>query len=178
MIFTPTDIDGGVVIELKKIEDERGSFARAFCKKEFDDQGLKSDFVQGNTAVSHRKGTLRGMHYQQAPYAEAKLVRCIRGAVFDVAIDLRPASATYCQWVGVELTAENNRLLYVPEGFAHGYQALADNTELFYLVSQFYTPQAEKGVRWNDPRFGIAWPISDDILLSDKDRTWPDFTPE
>lgn len=177
MIFTPAGIDGLFVIELKKIEDQRGSFARTFCKREFEDHGLTSVFVQGNTAVSRRKGTLRGMHYQKEPYAEAKLVRCIRGAAFDVAIDLRPASQTYCRWFGVEITAKNNRLLYVPEGFAHGYQALADNSELFYMVSQFYTPQAEQGLRWNDSRFNIAWPITDAIQLSDKDRSWPDFAP-
>ena len=176
MIFTPAGIDGVFIIELKKIEDERGSFARTFCKAEFEDHGLTSVFVQGNTAVSRRKGTLRGVHYQKEPYAEAKLVRCIRGGAFDVAIDLRPESQTYCQWFGVELTADNNRLLYIPEGFAHGYQALADNTELFYLVSQFYTPQAEQGVRWNDSRFNVTWPITDAIVLSDKDRSWPDFT--
>lgn len=177
MLFNPTGINGVFLIELQKIEDDRGSFARTFCKKEFEENGLNTVFVQGNTAVSRCKGTLRGMHYQRAPFAEAKLIRCIRGAVFDVAIDLRPESTTYCQWFGIELTAENNRLLYVPEGFAHGYQALMDDTELFYLVSQFYTPQAEQGVRWDDSQFNIAWPIVDGLQLSEKDRAWPDFSP-
>jgi dTDP-4-dehydrorhamnose 3,5-epimerase len=116
------------------------------------------------------------MHYQAAPHGEAKLVRCIRGAVFDVVVDLRPASPSYCRWFGLELTEANGRMLYFPDGFAHGYQALQDETELAYMVSQFYTPEAEKGVRWNDPRFNITWPIVDGIILSDKDRQWPDFT--
>ena len=176
MIFKPTGIDGAFVIELKKIQDDRGYFARTFCQKEFQAHGLCTFLVQANTAFTQRKGTVRGMHYQAAPYAEAKLVRCIRGAAFDVMLDLRPGSKSYCQWFGVELTSDNHRMLYIPEGFAHGYQTLQDDTELFYLVSQFYTPQAEQGVRWNDARFNISWPIVADAMLSDKDRTWPDFT--
>ncbi len=176
MIFKTTGIDGAFVIELKKIQDDRGYFARTFCQKEFEAHGLATSLAQANTAFSHRRGTLRGMHYQGAPYAEAKLVRCIRGAAFDAIIDLRPGSKSYCQWVGVELTADNSRMLYVPEGFAHGYQTLTDDTELFYLVSQFYTPQAEQGVRWNDARFNISWPIVAGALLSDKDQNWPDYT--
>lgn len=176
MIFKTTGIEGAFVIELEKIQDHRGYFARTFCQKEFQAHGLCTSLVQANTALTQRKGTLRGMHYQAAPYAEAKLVRCIRGAAFDVMIDLRPGSKSYCRWFGVELTADNHRMLYVPEGFAHGYQTLQDDTELFYLVSQFYTPQAEQGVRWNDARFNIAWPIVAGALLSDKDRSWPDFT--
>ena len=175
MIFKATKLEGAFVVELKKIEDDRGFFARTFCKKEFAEHGIATSMVQANTAFSRRKGTLRGMHYQREPYAEAKLMRCIRGAAFDVIIDLRPNSETYCQWFGIELTAENGCMLYVPEGFAHGYQTLVDDTEMAYLVSQFYTPDAEQGVRWNDPRFNITWPIDTEIELSDKDRSWPNY---
>lgn len=175
MIFIATRLDGVFVVELEKHQDERGYFARIFCQREFAAQGLSTNFAQANTSLSSYKGTLRGMHYQTEPHAETKLVRCLRGAVFDVIIDLRPESESYCQWFGVELTADSGKMLYVPEGFAHGYQTLQDNSELFYLVSQFYTPQAEQGIRWNDVRFGISWPQEKDILLSDKDRAWPDF---
>ena len=176
MIFKTTEIEGAFVIEMEKIQDDRGYLARTFCQKEFEAHGLSTFLAQANTVFSHHKGTLRGMHYQRAPYAEAKLMRCIHGAAFDVIIDLRPGSKSYCRWFGVELTADNGRMLYVPEGFAHGYQTLKDDTELFYPVSQFYTPQAEQGVRWNDARFNISWPIITDVLLSEKDRAWPDFT--
>jgi dTDP-4-dehydrorhamnose 3,5-epimerase len=175
MKFFPTELEGSFVIELEPIQDDRGYFARTYCAQEFEAQKITESFVQANTAFSHRKGTLRGMHYQRAPYAEAKLVRCIHGAAFDVIIDLRPESASYCKWFGVELTFQNNRLLYIPKGFAHGYQTLTDRTELFYMVSAFYTPQAELGIRWNDPRFGIEWPIVDDVNISEKDRAWPNF---
>ena len=175
MIFTTAPLDGAFVIELEKYQDERGYFARTFCQREFAAQGLNTNLAQANTSLSRYKGTLRGMHYQTGPHAETKLVRCMRGAVFDAIIDLRPESESYCQWFGVELTADSGKMLYVPEGFAHGYQTLQDNTELFYLVSQFYTPQAERGVRWNDVRFGISWPEDKEVFLSDKDRTWPDF---
>lgn len=175
MNFETTPIEGARVITLAKIKDERGYFARTFCKREFASQGLSTSFVQANTAFSLHQGTLRGMHYQRAPHAEAKLVRCIRGAVFDVIIDLRPDSHSYCRWFGLELTEDNGKLLFIPEGCAHGYQILRDDSELFYLVSEFYTPEAEQGLRWNDPRFNIDWPIVDDVRLSDKDRAWPDF---
>jgi len=174
MIFSETPFDGAFIIELEKHQDQRGYFARTFCQREFEAKGLDTNLVQANNSLSLSKGTLRGMHYQKAPYAEAKLVRCISGACFDVMIDLRPDSKTYCQWFGLELTEKNRKMLYIPEGFAHGFQTLADNTELFYLVSQFYTPEAERGVRWNDLRFGISWP-EEKVLLSDKDLTWPDF---
>lgn len=175
MKFISTEMDGPVVIELDLIQDDRGYFARTFCLREFEAQKLPTNFVQANTAFSHRKGTLRGMHYQCAPHAEAKLVRCIRGAAFDAVIDLRPESNSYCKWFGIELTAENGLMLYVPKGFAHGYQTLEDHTEFFYLVSEFYAPHAEQGVRWNDPCFAITWPINDNVNLSNKDRSWPDF---
>ncbi|BBO77671.1 dTDP-4-dehydrorhamnose 3,5-epimerase [Desulfosarcina widdelii] len=176
MKFEKTEIAGVVVIKLEKIQDPRGYFARTFCRREFETHGLSTSLVQANTALSHHKGTLRGMHYQAAPHGEAKLVRCIRGAIFDAVVDLRPASPSYCRWFGVELTEDNGRMLYFPEGLAHGYQTLQDDSEVAYMVSQFYTPEAEKGVRWNDPRFNIVWPIVDGVLLSDKDRQWPDFT--
>ena len=175
MIFKATALEGAFVIELEKHQDDRGYFARTFCQREFSDHGLNTNIAQANTSLSRSKGTLHGMHYQTEPYAETKLVRCIGGAVFDVIIDLRPESESFCQWFGAELTAENGRMMYVPEGFAHGYQTLRDNSELFYPVSQFYTPEVEKGVRWNDKRFGISWPETNKILLSDKDRGWPDF---
>jgi dTDP-4-dehydrorhamnose 3,5-epimerase len=177
MIFRETRLKGSFVIEPEKHEDDRGFFARAWCQKEFKVHRLSPDMVQANIAFSLQKGTLRGMHYQTDPYQEAKLVRCIRGKVFDVIIDLRPDSNTYCEWLGVELTEWNHRMLYVPEDFAHGYQTLENNSEVFYLVSQFYSPGAERGVRWNDPAFGIDWPETENIIVSKKDRDWPDYIP-
>jgi dTDP-4-dehydrorhamnose 3,5-epimerase len=174
MIFTETKLPGAFIIEIEKREDERGFFARAWCKKEFEAYGLNLDWVQANLAFSKRRGTLRGMHYQVAPYEEAKLMRCIRGAIYDVIIDLRPDSPTYKQWLGGELTADNHKMLYVPEGFAHGYQTLMDNIETFYQVSQFYSPESERGLRYDDPAFGIEWPI-DVQVISDKDKSWPDY---
>lgn len=178
MIFTPTRLPGAYLIDLEKHVDERGFFARAWCQREFAAHGLTARVVQCNLSYNPRKGTLRGMHYQVAPHAEAKLVRCIRGAIYDVIIDLRPDSPTYMQWLGVELTADNRRLLFVPEGFAHGFQTLADDTEVFYQVSAFYHPEAERGVRWNDPLFGIVWPEVEQRLISPKDQSWPDYQPQ
>ena len=175
MIFQETKLKGAFIIELEKHKDERGYFSRAWCQKEFTAHGLNPNMVQANVAFSLKKGTLRGMHYQAEPYQEAKLVRCVRGKVFDVIIDLRPNSVTYRQWFGVELTPGNQTMLYVPEGFAHGYQTLLDNTEVFYLVSQFYTPDSERGVRWNDSAFGIDWPKTTDLIISKKDQSWPDY---
>jgi len=177
MIFTETKLPGAYLIDVEKREDHRGFFARGWCQREFEAHGLVPCVVQANISFNKRKGTLRGMHYQIAPYAETKLVRCIRGALYDVIIDLRSESPTYMQWLGVELTAENYRMLYVPEGFAHGFQTLVDNTEATYQVSQFYTPGAEGGVRYDDPAFGIEWPI-DVQVISDKDRSWPNYSPE
>ena len=136
---------------------------------------MNTRWVQANLAFSRKKGTLRGLHFQVAPYEEIKLMRCIRGAIFDVILDLRPESPTYKQWLGVELTADNHRMLYVPGGFAHGYQSLVDDTEVFYPVSQFYMPRAEQGVRWNDPAFAIGWPLTKNPILSKKDKSWPDY---
>ena len=143
-------LKGAFIIEPERLEDNRGFFARAWCKKEFETHGLNSRLVQCNISFNKSSGTLRGMHYQVAPYEEAKLVRCTMGAIYDVIIDLRPDSATYMDWIGVELTADNRKMLYVPENFAHGYQTLNDNTEVFYQVSQFYSPEFETGVRWDD----------------------------
>lgn len=175
MIFTETKLRGAFIIETEPIRDSRGFFARAWCKKEFEEHGLKSSLVQANITFSREKGTLRGMHYQAAPYQEAKVVRCITGAVFDVIIDLRQDSPTYREWIGTELTEDNCRMLYVPEDFAHGYQTLADNTAVFYQVSQFYCPQSERGIRWNDPALGITWPPAQHLVISEKDKKWPDI---
>ena len=176
MKFIPTPLADAHVIELDKIGDDRGFFARAFCEEEFAAAGLVSRFVQVNNSLSADKGTLRGMHYQLAPKAETKLVRCIRGSLWDVIIDLRPDSATFCQHYGVELSADNRRMLYVPKGFAHGFITLHDDTEAFYFVDEFYAPDMERGVRWNDPNFGIDWP-AEPVVLSDKDRDQRDFDP-
>ncbi len=175
MIFTETQLNPAFLVDLERREDERGFFARAWCEKEFGEHGLSTRVVQCNLSFNPRAGTLRGMHYQRAPYEEAKLVRCTRGAIYDVIVDLRPDSPTWKRWLGVELTAENRRMLYVPEGFAHGYQTLADETEVFYQVSEFYTPEAEGGVRWDDPAFAIQWPDVDERIMSEKDKTWPDY---
>ncbi|MBT8422436.1 MAG: dTDP-4-dehydrorhamnose 3,5-epimerase [Gammaproteobacteria bacterium] len=176
MKFLPTPLVDAYIIELDKIGDDRGFFARAFCEQEFADAGLVSRFVQVNNSLSADKGTLRGMHYQLAPNAETKLVRCIRGALWDVILDLRPDSESYGKHVGVELSAENRRMLYVPKGFAHGFITLQDDTEAFYFVDEFYAPDAERGIRWNDPHFGIEWP-AEPVVLSDKDRDHRDFDP-
>jgi len=176
VIFEALALPGAFAIDLEPRGDERGFFARAFCQKEFAAHGLATEMVQANVSQNVSKGTLRGMHYQRAPFAEVKLVRCIHGTIHDVIIDLRPDSPTYLNWLGVELSRRNRRALYVPEGFAHGYQALEDDTEVLYLVSQFYTPSHESAIRWNDPRFGIRWPLPDPIL-SPKDAAHPDFTP-
>jgi dTDP-4-dehydrorhamnose 3,5-epimerase len=178
LIFVETELPGAVLVELERHDDERGFFARAWCRREFEENGLCGALVQCNIAFNHRAGTLRGLHYQVAPSEEAKLVRCTRGAVFDALVDLRPDSRTYKRWIGIELTAENRRALYVPEGFAHGYQTLVDASETLYHASEYYSPEAERGVRWDDPAFGIDWPAARTRIISDKDRSWPDFTVE
>jgi len=172
MKFIETKLKGAYVIEPELLEDERGFFTRAFCQKEFEAHGMNPRLVQGNISYNKLKGTLRGMHYQVTPMAETKLIRCTKGAIFDVIVDLRPESPTYCQWVEVELNADNHRMLYIPEGFAHGYQAMEDETEIFYLVSEFYSPENERGVRWDDPVFGIRWPLNTKII-SKKDKNYP-----
>jgi dTDP-4-dehydrorhamnose 3,5-epimerase len=174
MILTETSLKGAFLVEIERLEDERGFFARAWCQREFEAKDLRPRFVQANISHSRVRGTLRGMHYQISPCAEAKLVRCTRGAVFDVIIDLRPDSPTYTQWIGVELTSDSHKLLYVPEGFAQGFQTLLDNAEVFYQMSEFYSPAHQRGVRYDDPAFGIQWPLGVSVL-SDKDKAWPDF---
>ena len=176
MIFTETPLAGAYVIALEPREDERGFFARAFCKNELAEHGLPNEIVQANLSFNHKRGTLRGMHMQVPPHGEDKMVRCIAGAIWDAIVDLRPGSPTYLKWFGVELSAANRLMLYVPKGFAHGYQSLTDGSEVLYMVTQFYTPGAERGLRWNDPAFGIPWPVSDPIL-SPKDAAAPDFAP-
>ena len=176
MRFVPNELNGAYIIELEPILDERGFFARTFCEKEFRQKGLISHFIQCNIAWSKTAGILRGMHYQIAPHAEVKVVRCTRGAIYDVIIDLRPNSPTYCKWAAVELTPRCNKMLYVPEGFAHGYQTMEPDTEVSYWMSNFYHPASQHGIRWDDPSFDIDWPISNPIL-SEKDRSYPVFTP-
>jgi len=176
MKFEPTLLEGAYLIELEPLADGRGFFARSFCQREFFQHGLNTNFVQANVAVSSDPGILRGLHFQISPNSEVKLVRCTRGTIFDVIVDLRPDSPTYCKWASFQLGAEDYRTVYVPEGFAHGYQTLEPNSEVTYMVSEFYEPSSERGVRWNDPAFGIKWPISNPIL-SPKDRDRDDFKP-
>ncbi len=173
MKYTPTPLEGAYIIDIESHQDERGYFARVWCAREFEAHGLNPALLQCNIAYNKRKGILRGMHYQRAPWSEVKLVRCTRGAVYDVIVDLREHSPTRLQWTGVELTQDNHRMLYVPEGFAHGYLTLEDDSELFYQVSQVYTPEAEGGLRWNDPAVGIDWPDVGELLISPKDSVWP-----
>jgi dTDP-4-dehydrorhamnose 3,5-epimerase len=174
MRFQPTRFADAWLIEIAPVKDERGAFARTFCEREFAAHGLEVRFVQHSLSSNTRKGTLRGMHFQRAPHEEVKLVRCVRGAIWDVILDLRPASPTYLQWQGFELNAANGLQLYIPNGFAHGFQTLEDDSEVFYLISQFYTPDAASGVRHDDPRFAIDWPLPVSVI-SERDRNWPDF---
>jgi dTDP-4-dehydrorhamnose 3,5-epimerase len=174
--FLPTRLTGACVIELERFEDERGFFARSFCRDEFAAHGLKAAFVQCNVSFNATRGTLRGLHYQASPHEEAKLVRCTRGAIFDVIVDLRKGSGTYLQWISVELTAENHRMLYVPEGFAHGFQTLEDGSEVFYHMSEMFRPEAARGARWNDPAFGITWPLPRPTM-SARDAGYANFVP-
>lgn len=174
MILTETQLPGAYIIDLERSEDDRGFFARTFCQQEFEAQGLNTVVAQCNISFNNQKGTLRGMHYQATPYAEAKLVRCTMGALYDVLLDLRSTSPTFKKWIAIELTAENRRMAYVPEGFAHGFQTLSDNTEVFYQMSAAYQPEAARGFRWNDPMFAIIWPLPVSVI-STKDQTYPDF---
>jgi dTDP-4-dehydrorhamnose 3,5-epimerase len=175
MKFTETALRGAFIIEPERIEDERGFFSRTWCRLEFERYGLNCHLVQCNISFNKRKNTLRGMHYQVAPYEETKLVRCTRGSIFDVIIDLRTDSPTYKRYMHVCLTAENRLMLYIPAGFAHGFQTLEDDSEVFYQMSEFYYPEAARGIRWNDPAFGIMWPDAQDRILSERDRSWPDY---
>jgi dTDP-4-dehydrorhamnose 3,5-epimerase len=174
MKFTETRFDGVFVIDLERQEDQRGFFARSFCTKEFAAQGLPNSFVQCNISFNRRRGTLRGMHYQVAPCEEGKLVRATRGSVLDVVLDLREFSPTFREWSSFELTEENGRALYIAPGFAHGFQTLTDNAEVFYQMTEFYDPHSARGVRWDDPAFGIAWPIASPTL-SERDAGFPNF---
>ena len=174
MEFVPLKLAGAYVIEPEVRADHRGLFARTFCRDEFAERGLVSTFVQCNVSFNHKAGTLRGMHYQADPSPEVKLVRCTMGAAFDVVVDLRPDSPTYRQWASVELSAENRRAVYIPAGFAHGFQTLTDATELFYQMSEFYVPELAAGVRWDDPALGIGWPPCERRIIADRDLAFPD----
>jgi dTDP-4-dehydrorhamnose 3,5-epimerase len=176
MHFFETPLPPARLIEIEKFGDARGFFARVFCVREFDKIGLEKHFVQGNNSFSARRGTLRGLHYQLPPAAEAKVIRCICGSFYDVILDLRPKSPSFGQWFGAELSAENRLMMYVPQGFAHAILTLEDNSEALYFSSSFYASEQERGVRWNDPRFAIRWPI-DPAEISAKDSSWPDFDP-
>lgn len=177
MQFNKTKLEGAYTIELDRLGDDRGFFARLFCSKEFADAGLIDSFVQINNSLTRDKGTLRGMHYQLPPSAEVKVVRCIQGALFDIILDLRPDSPTFCQWFGDTLSAENRRMMYVPKGFAHGFITLEENTEAFYLAGAPYAAEQERGIRYNDPKFNIKWPL-EPVVISEKDKNWPDFDPK
>lgn len=174
MIFTETKLPGAYSIELQRLEDERGFFARTWCQREAEAVGLRPNWVQCNVSFNKEKGTLRGMHYQAAPHQEAKLVRCTLGALYDVIVDLRPQSPTFKQHVAVTLSAQNRRMLYVPEGFAHGFLTLEEDTEVFYHMSEFYAPGYGRGVRWDDPAFDIQWPARV-CVISERDQGYPDF---
>ena len=174
MKFEETSLPGAWLISLEPIGDSRGFFSRTFCEREFAEHGLETRFVQHSASLSREKGTLRGMHFQRDPHGEVKIVTCIKGAILDVIVDLRPDSSTFKKWAGFELTEENRNRLYIPKGFAHGFQTLTDDVELAYLISAFYEPSASTGVRYNDPAFGIEWPLPVTVM-SDKDKVWPDF---
>jgi dTDP-4-dehydrorhamnose 3,5-epimerase len=176
MIFLETPLPGAIVIEPERLEDHRGFFARTWCQHQVERHGLNPRLVQCSISFNKQRGTLRGMHYQVSPHAEAKLVRCTMGSIYDVIIDLRPDSPTFTLHFAVALTAENRKMIYVPEGFAHGFQTLEDTTEVFYQMSAPYVPAAARGVRWDDSTFGIRWPIANPIMV-DRDRNYPDFRP-
>jgi len=170
--FAPTPLAGAYVVELERLQDERGFFARSFCQEEFRRHGLKPAIAQCNVSWNRRRGTLRGLHFQAAPHEEAKVVRCTRGAIWDVIVDLRKGSATARRWHAVELTADNRRALYIPAGFAHGFQTLAEDSEVLYQMSEFYHPESARGVRWDDPTLAIPWPLKDPVM-SPRDREFP-----
>jgi dTDP-4-dehydrorhamnose 3,5-epimerase len=176
MIFTPTPLEGAFLIDVERHADERGFLARTFCEREFAEQGIPMRIVQSSTIHSPRRHTLRGLHYQETPHAEIKLVRCTRGSIFLVMADLRPDSPTRNEWLGAELSARSGRLAYVPRRFAQGYQTLEDDSEVLYQMSHHYVPEAARGVRWDDPALGIDWPPADERLISERDREWPDLS--
>jgi dTDP-4-dehydrorhamnose 3,5-epimerase len=174
MIFQETQLPDVFEIHIQPKSDDRGFFARSWCRKEFEDRGLDSNLVQCNVSFNTHKGTLRGMHYQAEPFAEAKVVRCTQGAMYDVVLDLRPHSARFKDWIAVNLTAENRKMLYIPKGCAHGFLTLQDRTEIFYQMSEYYNPESARGVRWDDPVFRIVWPEKVE-MISERDRTYPNF---
>ncbi len=176
MEFTETKIEGAFIIDPRRFEDERGFLAPSWRQRDFAARGIEAQFVEANITFSRKRGTLRGMHYQSPPHAQAKLVRCTAGAIYDVIIDLRPESPSFKHWIGVELTADNHRLLYVPEGCAHGFQTLADDTEVFYQIAGVYAPDYAGGVRWDDPAFGVEWPPTGERVIIVRDQEYPDFT--
>jgi dTDP-4-dehydrorhamnose 3,5-epimerase len=175
MIFTKTNLEGAFIIEIQRLEDERGFFARTFCQKEFIQHGLNTRVAQCNVSYNKKKGTLRGMHLQASPFQEAKLVQCTYGAIYDVIIDLRPESPTYMEHLGVTLSAQQYRILYIPEGFAHGFLTLEESSNVFYQMSEFYAPEYARGFRWNDPAFNIVWP-AEVAVISKRDASYPDFS--
>ncbi|MFO7667387.1 MAG: dTDP-4-dehydrorhamnose 3,5-epimerase [Desulfobacterales bacterium] len=175
MIFIETKLQGAFIIDVQRMEDDRGFFCRSFCRHEFSKFGLNPEIAQCNISFNRHAGTLRGMHYQVEPHAEDKIVRCTRGGLYDVIIDLRKESPTYKQWTALELTEDNRRMIYIPKGCAHGFQTLVNNTEVFYEMSEFYHPESAIGIRWNDPVFGIQWPRVERLIISDRDRNWPDY---
>jgi dTDP-4-dehydrorhamnose 3,5-epimerase len=177
MIFEETRLKGAYIILPERQDDERGFFARSWCERELNVHAIPAKCVQCNISFNRRKGTLRGMHYQASPHEEAKWVRCTMGAIYDVAVDLRRESPTFGEWISVGLTAENRKMIYIPEGLAHGFLTLEENTEVFYQMSEFYTPECSRGVRWNDPLFNIRWPFDPEVV-SNRDRGYPDFLPE
>jgi len=175
--FHETPIPGAYLIELEPNRDERGSYSRLFDSEIFAERGLEATIVQANVVQNPRAGTLRGLHWQEAPYEESKLMRCSRGAIFDVVVDIRPDSEAYCQWYGAELSPENERMMYLPPGVAHGLQTLVDDTEVIYQVGHRYVPESGRGARWDDPAFGIEWPEAAERIINERDRTYPDFKP-
>lgn len=178
MIFKKTKFKGVFIIHIDPIKDKRGFFARSFCQEEFNKHDLDFRIIQSSLSYNKEKGTLRGMHYQTAPFMEKKLVSCIRGEIYDVVVDLRPNSNTYCKWFAAELNDKDFKMLYIPEGFAHGFQTLSDNTIVFYQISQFYQTQNAGGVRWDDPAFNIKWPKINKLIISEKDQKYPYFNKE
>ena len=177
MKFVQTELQDAYLIQPERLEDERGFFARTWCKREFESQGLSTSLVQCSISFNHKKGTLRGMHFQASPHEETKIVRVTVGSVHDVIVDLRPSSKTYLKHLGVKLDAETRTMLYIPKGFAHGFLTLSDNAEIFYQISDFFTPEAARGIRWNDHALKIQWP-EQVCVISDRDRNWPDFLPQ
>ncbi|MFA6988628.1 MAG: dTDP-4-dehydrorhamnose 3,5-epimerase [Candidatus Gastranaerophilaceae bacterium] len=175
MKFTETKLKGAYIIELEPIEDERGYFARSFCKNELKKPGLNSEIMQCNVSYNKKAGTLRGMHFQREPYGETKIVSCAKGAIYDVIIDLRENSDTFCKWEAFELTEDNGKMLYIPAGFAHGFQTFVDDTIVYYQMGNFYNPEYADGVRWNDPKFNIKWPDCESKIISEKDMSYVEF---